>query len=290
MNYQQSLQWFDDGTVKQWDEVNSTFQIGRRTNLQLVTAFPNVREASRLRARVRRQVSPTVQLEAEYGRLSAFQMTPAPEHETSRVMITIRKTWQIASLARGGDVKGRAIDQAGNPVAGALVRLGPYTAITDETGGYGFSRVPSGEFELGLDRNRLPVSYAWDESPRLMTVTGSTRSNVDLQVIPLNTMSGRVYIDRNGNGRFDPGEGVVGAVISVNDAVTATGAAGGYAFYNQPPGRYTMRLDVARLAKGLVPESPASLDVELTDNQPLVGVDFTVAMHDMPILMRELPR
>ena len=40
MNYQQSLQWFDDGTVKQWDEVNSTFQIGRRTSLQLVTAFP----------------------------------------------------------------------------------------------------------------------------------------------------------------------------------------------------------------------------------------------------------
>jgi hypothetical protein len=123
-----------------------------------------------------------------------------------------------------------------------------------------------------------------------MTVTGSSRSNVDLQVIPLNTMSGRVYIDRNGNGRFDPGEGVVGAVIAVNDAVTATGTAGAYAFYNQPPGRYTLRLDVARLAKGLAPASPASLDVELTDNQPLVGVDFTVAVHDMPILMRELPR
>ena len=45
LNYQQSLQWFDDGTVKQWDEVNSTFQIGRRTSLQLVTAFPDITDA-----------------------------------------------------------------------------------------------------------------------------------------------------------------------------------------------------------------------------------------------------
>ncbi|MEO8259274.1 MAG: carboxypeptidase-like regulatory domain-containing protein [Acidobacteriota bacterium] len=290
MNYQQSMQWFEDGTMQQWDEVNSTFQIGRRTSLQMVTAFPNIREASRLRARLRRQLSPALQIEAEYGRLSAFQMTPAPERETSRVMITIRKTWQVATPSRGGDIRGRTVDQAGNPVAGALVRLGPYSAITDAAGGYGFSRVPAGDFALTLDKDRLPVSYAWDEPARLVTVIGSSREDVQLQVIPLNTMSGRVYIDANGNGRFDDNEGVKGAVLSVNGSVTATTAAGTYAFYNQPPGRYTIRLDVPRLAKGLAPESPPARDVELTDQQPLAGVDFIVAMHDMPILMRELPR
>ena len=217
-------------------------------------------------------------------------MTPAPEHETSRVMITIRKTWQIASPSRGGDVRGRAIDQAGNPVSGALVSLGPYSAITDAAGGYAFSRVPNGEFELALDKNRLPVSYAWDEQPRPLTVTGRSRAKVELHVIPLNTMSGRVYIDRNGNGRFDEDEGVAGAVISVNESVTATDVTGTYAFYNQPPGRYIMRLDVPRLAKGLAPASAAALDVELTDSQPFAGVDFIVAMHDMPIIMSELPQ
>ena len=150
--------------------------------------------------------------------------------------------------------------------------------------------MPNGDFELALDKDRLPVSYAWDESPRPLTITGRSQANVDLQVVPLNTISGRVYIDRNRNGRCDEAEGVPGAVIAVNGSVTATGVTGTYAFYNQPPGRYTMRLDVPRLAKGLAPASPAELDVELTDRQPLVGVDFIVAMHDMPIIMRELPR
>ena len=58
--------------------------------------------------------------------------------------------------------------------------------------------------------------------------------------------------------------------------MTATDAAGAYAFYNQPPGRYTIRLDVKRLAKGLAPASPAELAVELTADRPLAGVDFTV--------------
>lgn len=122
-----------------------------------------------------------------------------------------------------------------------------------------------------------------------MKVTGRSRAHVELQVIPLNTMSGRVYIDRNGNGHFDEAEGVAGAVIAVNGSVTATSPTGTYAFYNQPPGRYTMRLDALRLAKGLAPTSPAALDVELTDNHPLAGIDFILAMHDMPIIMRELP-
>jgi hypothetical protein len=96
----------------------------------------------RLRARFRQQLSPTLQLEAHYGRLSAFQMTRAFEREGSRTMITIRKTWQIQSPSRGGEIRGRTIDEMGQPVPGALVRLGPYSAITDAAGEYEFARVP----------------------------------------------------------------------------------------------------------------------------------------------------
>ena len=217
-------------------------------------------------------------------------MTRASEGEQSRVMVTIRKTWQVESPARGGDVRGRAIDQAGYPRVGRARALGPYSAITDEAGDYRFARVPDGQFELALDKNKLPVAYAWDEKPRPLTVTRSSREHVDLQVIPLNTIRGRVYMDRNGNGRFDEDEGVPNAVVGVNGAVTATSATGAYAFYNQPPGRYTIRLDVKRLAKGLAPASPAELDVELTGDYPLVGIDFKVEKKDMPIIMREIPR
>ena len=68
---------------------------------------------------------------------------------------------------------------------------------------------------------------------------------------------GRAALDRNRNGLFDEDEGVPNAVVSVNGSVTATGATGLYAFYNQPPGRYKIRLDVQRLSKGLAPASAA---------------------------------
>ena len=290
VNYQQSTQWFDDGTVQEWDEVSSMLQLGRRTTAQFVTAFPDISDPQRFRARVTHRLSPTLQLEAQYGRLSAFQLTQASAGEQSRVMVTIRKTWQLASPARGGEVRGRAIDQAGHQVPGALVRLGPYSAITDEAGDYAFTRVPDGQFELALDRNKLPAAYALDEKPRPLTVTRGSREHVDLQVIPLNAIRGRVYLDRNHNGRWDEGEGIPNAVVAVNGSVTATTATGSYAFYNQPPGRYTIRLDVQRLPKGLAPASPAELAAELTPDDPLIGLDFTVEKKDMPVIMREIPR
>jgi hypothetical protein len=290
VNYQQSTQWFDDGRVQEWDEVTSMLQLGRRTTAQFATAFPDIGDPRRFRARVTQRLSPTLSLEAQYGRLSAFQMTRASEGEQSRVMVTFRKTWQIESPARGGDIRGRTIDQAGYPVSGALVRLGPYSAITDEAGNYKFTRVPDGQFELGLDKNKLPAAYAWAEKPRPLTVTRRSRERVDVQVIPLNAIRGHVYLDRNRNGRLDDNEGIPNAVVAVNGSVTATSATGAYAFYNQPPGRYKIRLDVPRLPKGLAPLTPAEMDVELTGDRPLLGVDFGLEKRDMPIIMREIPR
>jgi hypothetical protein len=290
VNYQQSTQWFDDGTVQEWDEVSSMLQLGKRTTVQFVTAFPDVSDPQRFRARVTQRLSPTLLLDAQYGRLSAFQLTRAFEGEQSRVMVTIRKTWQLESPARGGEVRGRAVDQAGDLVPGALVRLGPYSAITDEAGHYVFPRVPDGLFELALDGNKLPASYALAEPPRPVTVTRGSKQLVDLHVIPLNAMRGRVYLDANRNGFWDEDEGIPNAVVAVNGSVTATTATGSYAFYNQPPGRYTIRLDAQRLPKGLAPASPTELSVELTPELPLIGLDFTVEKKDMPIIMRPIPR
>jgi hypothetical protein len=121
-------------------------------------------------------------------------------------------------------------------------------------------------------------------------VSPASRERIDLQVIPLNAIRGRVYLDRNHNGLLDAGEGIANAVVSVNGSVTATNASGAYAFYNQPPGHYTIRLNVTRLPKTLGPASPAALDVELTPDYPLVGLDFIVEKREMPIVMRELPQ
>ena len=265
-------------------------QLGHRTRAQFVTAFPNVFDFQRFRVRLTQRLSQTLELEAQYGRLSAFQLDRASAGEKSRVLVTIRKTWQVESPARGGEVGGRAIDQAGYPVPGALVHLGPYSALTDDAGEYRFTRLPDGPFALALDKDTLPAAFALDEKPRPLTVTRDSRERIDLQVIPFNAIGGRVYLDRNHNGQWDDGEGVPNAVVGVNGSVTATTATGAYAFYNQPPGRFTIRLDVKRLAKGLVPASLAEIDIELTAGYPLLGIDFKVEKKDMPIIMREIPQ
>jgi hypothetical protein len=286
VNYQQSTEWFEDGRAQQWDEVASLLQLGPRTTALFVTAFPNVSDPRRFRARVTHQLSPTLSLDVQYGRLSAFQRFRASDDEQSRVMLTLRKIWHLQSPARGGDVRGRAIDQAGYPVSGALVRLGPYSTITDDAGEYEFTRVPDGQFELAIDKDKLPAAYASDETPQALSVTRGTRKNIDLLVVPLNTIRGRVYVDADKNGWFDDGEGVPNVVIALNGVVTATTANGSYAFYNQAPGHYKIRLDVLRLPKGLAPISPAELDVELTADHPLFGVDFRLEKKDMPIIMQ----
>ena len=216
LNYQQSTELFDDGTVQEWDEVSSMLQLGHRTGAQFVTAFPNVFDAQRLRVRLTQRLSQTLELDAQYGRLSAFQLDRASAGEKSRVLVTIRKTWQVESPARGGEVRGRAIDQAGYPVPGALVHLGPYSALTDDAGEYRFTRLPDGPFALALDKDTLPAAFALDEKPRPLTVTRDSRERIDLQVIPLNAIGGRVYLDRNHNGQWDDGEGVPNAVVGVN--------------------------------------------------------------------------
>jgi hypothetical protein len=290
LNYQQSTQWFDDGRTQQWDEMASIVHLGRSATAEFVTAFPDVSDPARLRARLTRQLSPTLALEAQYGRLSAFQRSFASSHEQSRFMLTFRKTWQVQSPSRGGVVSGYALDQTGAPVSGARVSLGPYSTMTDERGAYAFRRVPQGELDLSLDKDGLPADYALDEKPQRLSVMRGQTSSVTLQVIPLSAIRGRVYQDRNRNARFDEGEGVANAVVAVNGAVTATGPTGSYAFYNQAPGRYQIRLDVQRLAKGIAAASPAVLDVELTAERPFLGADFLVERRDMPVIMRDIDR
>ena len=290
VGYQQSTQWFEDGRTQQFDELSFGVKMGRRTSAHLVTAFPDLYEPERFRLRMAHKVTDTLSLEGQYGRLSAFQGGTTSQSESSRVMMTVRKDWQLSSPSRGGEVHGRALDQAGAAVSGALVRLGPYSTITDDTGAYGFTRVPNGPFELLLDRDKLPAAYGLDEAPRPLVLTRGSRTVVDLHAIPLNAIRGRVYQDRNGNARFDEGEGVVGAVIAIGATVTATTEHGAYAFYNQPPGRHAIRLDAARLAKGLSPLSPATRNADLLADRPLLDVDFVVEFKDRPILMRELPR
>ena len=121
---------------------------------------------------------------------------------------------------------------------------------------------------LGLDRNALPADVAWDAREERLTLEVRSRISADLHVAPLNSIHGRVYADANHNGRFDRGEGVAGAVLHLDDRITATDADGAYTFSNLWPATYAVTLDVARLPGTLTPAGATSMSVVLTDAAP----------------------
>jgi hypothetical protein len=284
---QLATQWSETGQSESWEELQTTIKIARGTTLQTVTSVPQLFDTQRLQVRFTQALPSGFAVVAEYGRLSAFQDL-VNTLDRSRLRVMLRKGWTVATPAAGGEVRGRVADQTGRAVAGARVKLGEFTADTDAVGVYAFKHVPRGSYDLALDAGFLPADYAWDGREVQLAVTPSSHEHADLLVAPLNAIHGRVYADRNKNGRFDVGEGVAGAVVHLNDQVTVTDSQGAYSFYNLPPGPYLLRLDRERLPTSFELTGSTDLTVALGDDRPVTGADFLVQPRVKPIIWREI--
>lgn len=280
LTLQLATQRSDTGQIEHWEELQATMKLTSTATLRTVTAVPDIRRADRFQAYFRQELPGRFALQADYGRLSAYQSV-VRELDRSRFKLMLFKTIDIATPARGATVTGRVVDHAGHSVAGARVKLGRYGADTDADGVYTFAHVPRGEYELSLDPTLLPADYAWDGRGEQLAVSAPRTLDVDLKVTPLNAIHGRVYVDRNGNGRFDAGEGVPHAVLSVEGRLTATGPDGAFSFYNVWPGTYTIRLT------NVPPDftaRTAERTVTLYDGAPVTGADFRVLPREKPII------
>jgi hypothetical protein len=283
---QLATNWTALGRPQHWEELQTSLALTHRTSLLVVTEVPDITNTDRFRARLVQQLPHDFSIEAEYGRLSAFQNVPDPV-DRPRAKLMIRRSWNLATPAGGGDLIGRVVDQAGHPVSGARVTLGDWAVKSDALGRYRFDHLPRGEYPLRIDDAFLPADYAWDGREAWVAVTNSTHDTRELRVAPLNTIHGRVYCDRNGNGRYDEGEGVAGAVVRLADRVTATAAGGDYSFFNVWPGAYTLMLGADKLAADYAP-GPIERQVELGDGHPVTGADFVVALKTKPIVWKQV--
>jgi hypothetical protein len=275
----------DNGHVQHWEELQTTLRLTSTTTLRGVTAVPDVRNTERWRAYFRQELPARFAVQADYGRLSAFQSIPTAL-DRSRFKLMLFKTLDVATPARGAEVSGRVVDDAGRGVAGAGVKLGPYSTESDATGAYRFRYLPAGPYELAIDRHLLPADVAWDGRVERLELTARSRVKTDLRVAPLNAVHGRVYCDRNNNGRFDAGEAVHGAVLQLDDRMTATDQNGAYTFFNLWPAAYAVRLVEQKL-----PEALTAVDTELMvtlgDNGPVTGADFRVVQRVKPVIWTE---
>lgn len=287
LTLQLATDWNASGRAQQWEELQTTVRLSRSTVLQAVTAVPDVTNRERLRVRLVQNLPQHYAIEAEFGRQSPFQDAPI-DLDRPRLRVMLNKQLRVPTPASGGDLRGHVVDHAGHPVAGARITLGPYSAESNADGVYHFGYLPAGQYDLALDAAFLPADYAWDGAGRRLSVTRATRQTIDLLVAPLNVIHGRVYCDRNNNGRFDDGEGVLGAVVRLQERVTATDRDGAYHFYNVWPGDYVAQLDGEHLPAPFVQSTVAARSLTLGDAAPVVGADFTVVEKTKPIIWKEI--
>ena len=150
------------------------------------------------------------------------------------------------------------------------------TTITDGGGHYNFAGLPDGTYTIWVnDSFNMLNKFAQTSRPNNSvdggqpcglscngrnTITVSSASgngNQDFGYIPINPGSGTgligdtIFLDANGNGSADPGEGMGGVIVELLDSTgntllssTTTNANGQYFFGNLPAGTYVVRVAV----------------------------------------------
>ena len=273
-------QMTDGGQTQHWEELQTTVKVTPTTALRTVTGFPGVSNRDHLQVYFRQGLPQRLAFQIDYGRVSAYQSI-VRELDRMRFKVMLLKTVDVKTPVRGATVTGRVLDTSGHGVAGARVKLGPYTADTNAAGVYELAHMPRGEYDLSLEPYLLPADFAWDGRGERIEVGSGGTCRADLKVTPLNAIHGRVYVDRNRNHRFDAGEGVAGAVLVAGDRLTATDQEGAYGFYNVLPDTYEIQL---RTVPPEYDPETRNLTVTLQDGSPVTKVDFRLTKREKPIV------
>jgi protocatechuate 3,4-dioxygenase beta subunit len=155
------------------------------------------------------------------------------------------------------------LDDDGNTIA---------TTTTGADGTYTFTGLPAGDYTVWVNDtgNLLGGLYqtedpdATKDSRHTVTVNGTADVNgIDFGYTPLGhtTTTGligdTIFLDRNGNNAFDPGEGLQGVTVGLYDsagttliASTVTDANGNYWFGGLADATYVVKVDTSTLPNG----------------------------------------
>ncbi len=151
------------------------------------------------------------------------------------------------------------------PLPNILVRLDEkgQKTFTDLYGYFVMRNIDVGEHTISVEPYTLPKDLLLDGpiSKQVSVVEGGTE-NVQYVFYSLRVIAGRVFIDKNANGRFDENEGVEGINVNCGSFSTTTDKSGYYIFRNLPAGKVNIAVDKTTLPQGYeVKKEP--LEIEL---------------------------
>lgn len=159
----------------------------------------------------------------------------------------------IGPSRQPGRVRGRVVDQqTGRGIGGALVRLGPQAAITDDDGRVNFAGLPAGSYRVALAQQVASGPTVFNGNPDVRVDSGSRRpATFDVAVEPAGRIAGtirRLVVARTGIGSEPdsladggPVEGVTVLLLGGRDTLyRTTDANGQYLFTDVPSGSWTI--------------------------------------------------
>jgi hypothetical protein len=139
------------------------------------------------------------------------------------------------------------------------------TATTDGTGAYTFALVAPGAYALTVDPLKLPGNYQLQETEVSLEVAAGQIARAMLPAVAFRTVEGRVFVDKNENGKFDDGEETLSDVdVRWDGRSVKTDGAGKYLIRRLPAGPIEIWVDPISLPPGFEPVGrvPLNLTVE----------------------------
>jgi len=150
----------------------------------------------------------------------------------------------------------------------------PLSVTVNASGAYQFRSLVPGRYKLEIDRTTLPANFRMpSQSSWQITVEPLENFYFDIPQIAERAVSGIVFIDKDGNGTFEPDkdEAVKQARVIIGQIEVATGESGSYLLRGLPAGRIEVR---ARTPSG-IESLPVTIELQA---QPVTrrGVNLIV--------------
>jgi hypothetical protein len=125
--------------------------------------------------------------------------------------------------------------------------LGPFVleTLTGAAGSYEFTSLRPGKYVIEIDPETVPANYRLAGIASSMIIVAPVHSSYyDMPIAAQRAITGIVFIDKDGDGRYTFGndETVEAASVAVNDTVATTGANGAYILRDLPAGRANIRV------------------------------------------------
>jgi hypothetical protein len=278
----------EQGALDQWRQLSAALALWRGGTIQVFATSATSGFGNTFRVRLDQEVRPGFSLFVEAGDVVTFQPTTG-EPDRTRFRVMVRRTWDVATPPSGTAVEGVVATSGALSPAGLPVALGPYRTVTGGDGRFAFPNIPPGEYDLALREQALPAGAVAGPPARVSVRRGESR-RADLSAMPSSEAHGWVYVDRNGNRRRDPGEGIAGAVVVLDDRATATAPDGSFGFFNLPPGTHHVWIEAGRLSPGLQASVPTRIDLGLPAGQSIDGLEFRLQERSKPVVFQEAKR